>query len=132
MLLNNMKKTINLNDNTHGKNNYFWSDKTNNKYIKLSLIEKHYILNETNEWINKYYFEHYEEINKHSSNKHENWRMKVYTLKTRKWKKVYETDNKQAHMKSYDLIQIMTSDKITCSFDEICYIKNNLYEFSNK
>ena len=58
--------------------------------------------------------------------------MKVYTLKTRKWKKVYETDNKQAHMKSYDLIQIMTSDKITCSFDEICYIKNNLYEFSNK
>ena len=58
--------------------------------------------------------------------------MKVYTLKTRKWKKVYETDNKQAHMKSYELIQIMTSDKITCSFDEICYIKNNLYKFSNK
>jgi len=113
MLLNNMKKTINLNDNTHRKNKYFRSDKTNNKYIKLSLIEKHYILNETIEWINKYYFEHYEEINKHISDKHENWRMKVYTLKTRKWKKVYETDNKQAHMKSYDLIQIMTSDKIT-------------------
>ena len=26
-------------DNTHWKNNYFRSDKTNNKYIKLSLIE---------------------------------------------------------------------------------------------
>ena len=47
MLLNNMKKTINLNDNTHRKNKYFRSDKTNNKYIKLSLIEKYYILNET-------------------------------------------------------------------------------------
>ena len=46
--------------------------------------------------------------------------------------KVYETDNKQTHMKSYKLIQIMTSDKITCSFYEICYIKNNLYKFSNK
>ena len=58
--------------------------------------------------------------------------MKIYTLKTRKGKKVYETDNKQTHMKSYELIQIMTSDKITQSFDEICYIKNNLYKFSNK
>ena len=46
--------------------------------------------------------------------------------------KVYEIDNKQTHINSYELIQIMTFDKIECSFYEMCYIKNNLYKFSNK
>ena len=46
MLLNNMNKTINLMI-LHRKNKYFRSNTTNNKYNKLSLIEKHYILNET-------------------------------------------------------------------------------------
>ena len=35
-------------------------------------------------------------------------------------------------MKSYDFVQIMTSDKESWTFDELCHLKNNLYEYVSK
>ena len=118
-----------------------WESITRNKLIgskqpkhtiELALLNKHYILNEDVEGINKYYLEHYDEINETCNNKTVEWRMKVYAQKIRKGKKVYETDNKKAHMKSYDFVQIITSDKVSWSFDELCHLKNNLYEYVSK
>ena len=45
---------------------------------------------------------------------------------------MYRQDKSKYHeIKSYDLIQFMTSDRNTWSFDDMCHLKNNLYEFSN-
>ena len=53
-------------------------------------------------------------------------------MNNRKGKQVYETDNKKAHMKSYEFVRLMTSDHISWSFDELCHLKSNLYEFASK
>ena len=114
-----------------------WKSITRNKIIgckqskytiNLALINKHYILNEDVKGINKYYLEHYDEINEECYNKPVEWRMKIY----RKDGNNYKIKELQAHMKSYDFVQIMTSDKISWSFDELCHLKNNLYEYVSK
>ena len=119
-------------DITHGKNKYFGSDKKDAIKINLALIEKHYILNENVEGINKYYLDHYDEINEACKDKSNLWRMHVYKLmKNRKGKQVYVINIKQAHMKSYDLVNFMTSDHISWTFDDLCHLKSNLYEFNS-
>ena len=100
--------------------------------INLVLLDKHYFLNENVEGINKYYLDHYDEINEACKNKSNEWKMKVYTMKNRKGKQVYEINNKQAHMKSYEFVRLMTSDHVSWSFDELCHLKSNLYEFASK
>ena len=72
-----------------------------NHIINLVLLDKHYFLNENVEGINKYYLDHYDEINEACKNKSNEWKMKVYTMKNRKGKQVYEINNKKAHMKSW-------------------------------
>ena len=103
-----------------------------NHIINLVLLNKHYFLNENVEGINKYYLDHYDEINEACKNKSNEWKMKVYTIKNRKGKQVYEINNKQAHMKSYEFVRLMTSDHVNWSFDELCHLKSNLYEFASK
>ena len=103
-----------------------------NHIINLVLLDKHFFLNENVEGINKYYLDHYDEINEACKNKSNEWKMKVYTMKNRKGKQVYEINNKQAHMKSYEFVRLMTSDHVSWSFDELCHLKSNLYEFASK
>ena len=114
-----------------------WESITRNKLIgskqpkhtiELALLNKHYILNEDVEGINKYYLEHYDEINEACINKPIEWRMKIY----RKESNNYKIKETKAHIKSYDFVQIMTSDKVSWSFDELCHLKNNLYEYVSK
>ena len=118
-------------DITHGKNKYFGSDKKDATVINLALIEKHYILNEYVEGINKYYLDHYDEINEACKDKSNLWKMHVYTMMNIKGKQVYKINIKQAHMKSYDLVNFMTSDHISWTFDDLCHLKSNLYEFNS-
>ena len=35
-------------------------------------------------------------------------------------------------MKFYNFVQIVTSNKVSWSFDELCHLKNNLYEYVSK
>ena len=118
-------------DITHGQNTYFGSDKENAIKINLALIEKHYILNEYVEGINKYYLDHYDEINEACKDKSNLWKMHVYAMRNIKGKQVYEINIKKAHMKSYDLVNFMTSDHISWTFDDLCHLKTNLYEFNS-
>lgn len=118
-------------DITHGQNKYFGSDKEDAIKINLALIEKHYILNENVEGINKYYLDHYDEINEACKDKSNLWKMHVYTMRNIKGKQDYKINIKQAHMKSYDLVNFMTSDHISWTFDDLCHLKSNLYEFNS-
>ena len=48
-----------------------------------------------------------------SINSKQTWKLENESIYIKNKKmKVYEIDNKQTHIKSYELIQIMTSDKI--------------------
>ena len=115
-------------DITHGKNNYFGSDKQDAKKINLALIEKHYILNENVEGVSTFYINNYDDIEDKCKNKKPEERFKISRVKSG----MYRQDKSKYHeIKSYDLIQFMTSDRNTWSFDDMCHLKNNLYEFSN-
>ena len=109
-------------DITKGKK-IIGSDKQDAKLIKLALIDEHYILNEEVQGINKLYLKNYEEINKECSNKPIEWRMKLY--------KKYMINEKQAHMKSYEFVEMMTSDKIEWNFEELKALPSNIWNVSN-
>ncbi|MBR4316128.1 MAG: hypothetical protein IKP65_04065, partial [Alphaproteobacteria bacterium] len=102
------------------------SDKADAKLIKLALIDEHYILNEEVQGINKFYLKNYEEINKACSDKPIEWRMKV----SKKKGKYYMIDESKAHMKSYELVEMMTSDKVEWNFEELKVLPSNLWKQS--
>lgn len=114
-------------DITHGKDKYFGSDKEDAKKINLVLINKHYILNENVEGVSTFYINNYDDIENKCKNKPSNERFKISRVKNG----MYRQDKTKYHeIKSYDLIQFMTSDHNTWSFDDLCHLKNNLYEFN--
>ena len=114
-------------DITHGKNKYFGSDKEDAKKINLALINKHYILNENVEGVSTFYINHYDDIENKCKDKQAIERFKISALDNKKYK---HNKTKYHEIKSYDLIKFMTSDHITWSFDDLCHLKNNLYEFN--
>lgn len=114
-------------DITHGKNKYFGSDKQDAKKINLVLINKHYVLNENVEGVSTFYINNYDDIEEKCKDKPSNERFKISRVKNG----MYRQDKTKYHeIKSYDLIQFMTSDHNTWTFDDLCHLKNNLYEFN--
>ena len=112
---------------TRGKDKYFGSDKKDAKKINLVLINKHYVLNENVEGISTFYINNYDDIENKCKDKPTNERFKISRVKNG----MYRQDKTKYHeIKSYDLIQFMTSDHNTWSFDDLCHLKNNLYEFN--
>lgn len=112
---------------TRGKDKYFGSDKEDAKKINLVLINKHYILNENVEGVSTFYINHYDDIENKCKDKPAIERFKISALDNKKYK---HNKTKYHEIKSYDLIQFMTSDHNTWSFDDLCHLKNNLYEFN--
>ena len=123
-----VKKMKNGNyDNITGRKKIIGSDKSDAKLIKLALIDEHYILNELVPGINKYYLNHYDEINEACKDKPIEWRMKV----SKKKGKYYMIDESKAFMKSYEFVEMMTSDKIEWNFEELKVLPSNLWKISN-
>ena len=83
--------------------------------IELALIDKHYILNETIDGISSFALLHYNQIKQDCPNKPDEWILKVNARRGNK----YETNNRQAHIKSYELVKIATSNRIAFNFEVI-------------
>lgn len=96
------------------------------KVVNLALIDEHYILNEEITGISKYYLEHYDQITESCKDKTVEWQMKITKIKNGR----YMIDNQKAHIKSYDFVQIMTSDKHEWSFEELKHMPTNLWNIS--
>lgn len=112
---------------TRNKDKYFGSNKEDAKKINLVLINKHYILNENVEGVSTFYINNYDDIENKCKDKQAIDRFKISRIKNG----MYRQDKTKYHeIKSYDLIQFMTSDHNTWSFDDLCHLKNNLYEFN--
>ena len=93
----------------------------------MALIDKHYILNEEVKGINSFALEHYNEIKKAYPNKPDEWILSVYKQNG----KYYKIDKSRAHIKSYELVKLISSDKIRFSFEELQKLPTALYDISN-
>ena len=92
-------------DITRGRRNI---GDSNGKLIELALIEGHYILNETVEGISSYSLKNYKEIEEVLKDK--NYAYKLTVVKQVNGR--FKIDTKQAHIKSYELIRLITRNKI--------------------
>lgn len=113
-------------DITQGKNKFFGSVKNDALKIKLALIDKHYILNEDVEGVSTFYLKNYDDIEKTCSDMEPEDKFKI----SAKNKKYVQNKTKYHEIKSYNFVQFMTSDNKTWSFDDLCHLRNNLYEFN--
>ena len=114
-------------DITHGKNKFFGSDKNDALKIRLALIYKHYILNEDVEGVSTFYLKNYDDIENNCKDMEQDEKFKI----TKKSNGKYKKDKSMYHeIKSYDFVKFMTSDNKTWSFDDLCHLRNNLYEFN--
>ncbi len=119
-------------DITHGKNKFFGSVKNDALKIKLSLINKHYILNEDVEGVSTFYLKNYDDIEAtcQDMEPEEKFKISATKLTAVKNKKYVQNKSKYHEIKSYDFVKFMTSDLKTWSFDDLCHLRNNLYEFN--
>ena len=114
-------------DITQGKNKFFGSVKNDALKIRLALINKHYILNEDVKGVSTFYLKNYDVIETTCQDMKPEDKFKI----TKKSNGKYIKDKSMYHeMKSYDFVKFMTSDNKTWSFDDLCHLKNNLYEFN--
>ena len=120
-------ETNKFEDITHGKNKFFGSDKNDALKIRLALIYKHYILNEDVKGVSTFYLKNYDDIENTCQDMEPEEKFKIVKKSNGKYKK----DKSMYHeMKSYDFVKFMTSDNKTWSFDDLCHLRNNLYEFN--
>lgn len=119
-------ETNKFEDITHGKNKFFGSDKNDALKIKLALIKGHYILNEDVEGVSTFYLKNYDNIEASQDIEQEE-KFKITKISNGKYLK---DKSKYHEMKSYEFVKFMTSDKQTWTFDDLCHLKNNLYEFN--
>ena len=114
-------------DITQGKNKFFGSVKDDALKIKLALIDKHYILNEDVKGVSTFYLKNYDDIENTCQDMEPAEKFKIVKKSNGKYKK----DKSMYHeMKSYYFVKFMTSDLKTWAFDDLCHLKNNLYEFN--
>ena len=114
-------------DITKGKNKFFGSVKNDALKIKLALIYKHYILNEDVEGVSTFYLKNYDDIENTCLDMTQEEKFKIVKKSNGKYKK----DKSMYHeIKSYEFVKFMTSDNKTWSFDDLCHLRNNLYEFN--
>lgn len=114
-------------DITKGKNIFFGSDKDDALKIKLAIINKHYILNEDVEGVSTFYLKNYDDIENKCKDKDPADKFKIARISNGKY---VQHKTKYNEIKSYDFVKFMTSDNKTWSFDDLCHLKNNLYEFN--
>ena len=119
-------ETNKFEDITHGKNKFFGSVKNDAFKIKLALIDEHYILNEDVEGVSTFYLKNYDDIENTCQDMEPEEKFKI----SAKNKKYVQNKSKYHEIKSYDFVKFMTSDNKTWSFDDLCHLRNNLYEFN--
>lgn len=106
---------------------FFGSVKDDALKIRLALINKHYILNEDVEGVSTFYIKNYDDIEAACKDMTQEEKFKIVKKSNGKYKK----DKSMYHeIKSYDFVKFMTSDNKTWSFDDLCHLRNNLYEFN--
>ena len=128
-------ETNKFEDITHGKKGtkgsslrgFFGSDKDDALKIKLALINGHYILNEDVEGVSTFYLKNIDDIENTCLDMEPADKFKITKISNGKYKK---DKSKYHEIKSYDFVKFMTSDNKTWSFDDLCHLKNNLYEFN--
>ena len=120
-------ETNKFEDITQGKNKFFGSVKNDALKIRLALINKHYILNEDVEGVSTFYLKNYDDIENNCKDMDQDEKFKIVKKSNGKYKK----DKSMYHeIKSYEFVKFMTSDNKTWSFDDLCHLRNNLYEFN--
>ena len=120
-------ETNKFEDITQGKNKFFGSDKNNALKIRLALINGHYILNENVEGVSTFYLKNYDSIEATCQDMEQDYKFKITKISNGKYK---QDKTKYHEIKSYDFVKFMTSDNKTWSFDDLCHLRNNLYEFN--
>ena len=120
-------ETNKFEDITHGKNKFFGSDKNDALKIRLALIYKHYILNEDVEGVSTFYLKNYDDIENTCLDMKPAEKFKITKISNDKYK---QDKSKYHEIKSYDFVKFMTSDNKTWAFDDLCHLRNNLYEFN--
>lgn len=120
-------ETNKFEDITHGKNKFFGSDKNDALKIKLALINGHYILNEDVKGVSTFYLKNYDVIESTCQDMEQDEKFKITKISNGKYLK---DKSKYHEIKSYDFVKFMTSDNKTWAFDDLCHLKNNLYEFN--
>ena len=121
-------------DITHGKKGtkgsslrgFFGSVKNDALKIRLALINGHYILNEDVEGVSTFYIKNYDDIEAACQDMKPEEKFKI----SAKNKKYVQNKSKYHEIKSYEFVKFMTSDNKTWSFDDLCHLRNNLYEFN--
>lgn len=120
-------ETNKFEDITQGKNKFFGSDKDDAFKIKLALIDNHYILNEDVEGVSTFYLKNYDVIEATCQDMEPAHKFKITKISNGKYK---QDKSKYHEMKSYDFVKFMTSDNKKWVFDDLCHLRNNLYEFN--
>lgn len=106
---------------------FFGSVKDDAFKIKLALIDKHYILNEDVKGVSTFYLKNYDDIENNCKDMIQEEKFKIVKKSNGKYKK----DKSMYHeMKSYEFVKFMTSDNKKWVFDDLCHLRNNLYEFN--
>ena len=120
-------ETNKFEDITQGKNKFFGSVKNDALKIKLALINGHYILNEDVEGVSTFYLKNYDDIENNCKDMEQDEKFKI----TKKSNGKYKKDKSMYHeIKSYNFVKFMTSDNKFWTFDDLCHLRNNLYEFN--
>ena len=120
-------ETNKFEDITHGKNKFFGSVKDDALKIRLALTNGHYILNEDVKGVSTFYLKNYDDIEAACQDMKPEDKFKITKISNGKYLK---DKSKYHEMKSYDFVKFMTSDHQTWAFDDLCHLKNNLYEFN--
>ena len=118
--------TDQMQDITRGKK-IIGSSKADAVLIQLALIDKHYILNEVVQGVTAYALKNYKQIKQDCPNKPDDWILKVY----RRRGNTYEICSRDAHIKSYELVKLATSNRITFNYEELEHLPTSLYNLSN-
>ena len=114
-------------DITHGKDKFFGSVKDDALKIRLALIDGHYILNEDVEGVSTFYLKNYDDIENKCKDKEPADKFKIARISNGKY---VQHKTKYHEIKSYNFVKFMTSDNKTWAFDDLCHLRNNLYEFN--
>ena len=103
------------------------SSKEDAVLIELALIDKHYILNEVVRDVTAYALKNYKQIKQDCPNKPEEWILKV----SRRRGNTYEICSRDAHIKSYELVKLATSNRIPFNYEELEKLPTALYDLAN-
>ena len=115
-------------DITKGKK-FFGSVKDDAFKIKLALIDGHYILNEDVKGVSTYYIKNYDDIENKCKDMKQEEKFKIAKIDNGKYK---QNKTRYNEIKSYDFVKFMTSDNKIWPFDDLCHLKNNLYDLSDE